>query len=352
MKGKNKMITIVFLFAIVAISGCVNGGNGDDTGKTTTTTAAPVTTTTVSPVSVDGNVTATTVPETPKERGRVIVDAAWVKANLDSIVPVYAGGDHGHRDEAIYATQHIPGSVYLDCFKFCYKTENAFPGNVVDQARWETEIGRLGISNDDKILIYAKMDQSDWSGAYAGRAWWVFKYYGQKDVYYLDGGLDTWTDAGGELKAVFEVTEERPATTYKATPNPNLIATADYVSERINDPNVAIVSTRPVPGFSPLAEVKKKKKIPNDITIDWVEHYVDKDVTKKFKSREEIEKIYTDMGVTKDKEVITYCETGTRAANTMMVLYDLGYTNVKDYAGSMAEWRELNSQDPEKYPFG
>ncbi len=345
MKGKNKLITIVFLFAIVAISGCV-GENKTTAPPTTTTTVAPVTTTTVPPVSGD-NVTTTTVPEPTGERERVIVDAAWVKENIDNIVPVYAGSDQSAKDQSTFATGHIPGSVFLDCFKYCYKTEDAYPGNVVDQARWENYLSELGISNDDTILVYAKLDNGDWSGAYAARAWWVFKYYGHEKVYYLDGGMDTWD---GPLEAAFEM-KERPATTYKATPNPDLIATADYVAERINDPNVAIVSTRPVPGMNPLDEVNRKKRIPNDITIDWVEHHEGNNQANKFKPREEIERIYSSKGVTKDKEVITYCETGTRAANTMMVLYDLGY-KVRDYAGSMSEWRELNSQDPEKYPFG
>jgi len=351
MKGKNKLITIVFLFAIVAISGCV-GGNGDDTGKTTTTTATPVTTTTVSPGPGVDNVTTGTIPISDTgERGRVIVDAAWVKENLDNIVPVYAG--HHMFGQAEFSTAHIPGSVLLDCGKYCYKTEDATPGNVVDQAKWEAEIGRLGISNNDTILIYADLTTDDWSGAYAGRAWWDFKYFGHENVYFLDGGLAAWEAAGGETMATFDPEyKERPATTYTATPNPDLLATAEYVSEHLNDPNVVILSTRPAPALSNKFEITRKKKIPGDTRIDWTEHYVNEDRTKKFKSREEIERLYTSQGVTKDKEIITYCETGTRAANTLMVLYDLGYPNVKNYAGSMAEWRVLNGQNPEKYPFG
>jgi len=300
----------------------------------------------------NNNVTATTVPPTDGgERGRVIVDAAWVKANLNSIVPVYAG--HHGIGESDFATGHIPGSVFLNCGKYCYINEDAYPGNVVDQARWEGEIGRLGISNDDKVLIYSDQTTDFWSGAYAGRAWWDFKYYGQKNVYFLDGGLAAWKDSGGETMATFDPEHKnRPATTYTATPNPNLLATADYVSERINDPNVVILSTRPAPALSNKFEITRKKKIPGDTRIDWTEHYVNENRTKKFKSRDKIEKIYTSQGVTKDKEIITYGETGTRAANTLMVLYDLGYPNVKNYAGSMSEWRALNEQHPEKYPFG
>jgi thiosulfate/3-mercaptopyruvate sulfurtransferase len=42
--------------------------------------------------------------------------------------------------------------------------------------------------------------------------------------------------------------------------------------------------------------------------------------------------------VTKEKEAVTHCQTGVRAAHTYFVLRMLGYERVRMYDGSWAEW--------------
>jgi thiosulfate/3-mercaptopyruvate sulfurtransferase len=54
-------------------------------------------------------------------------------------------------------------------------------------------------------------------------------------------------------------------------------------------------------------------------------------------------------GVTGNKEVISYCQGGVKAANDYFVLkHILGFKNVKVYVGSWGEWG--NRVDPAKYP--
>ena len=76
--------------------------------------------------------------------------------------------------------------------------------------------------------------------------------------------------------------------------------------------------------------------IPKAINIPW-SVAVNEDGT--FKSYEELKSIYESKGVTPDKEIITYCRIGERAAVTWFVLtHLLGYKNVKLYDGSWTEW--------------
>jgi len=48
--------------------------------------------------------------------------------------------------------------------------------------------------------------------------------------------------------------------------------------------------------------------------------------------------MYEAAGVTRDKEIITYCQTGVRAAHAMFTLRLLGYNQVRNYDGSWQEW--------------
>ena len=42
----------------------------------------------------------------------------------------------------------------------------------------------------------------------------------------------------------------------------------------------------------------------------------------------------------KDKEVILYCRTGNRSSQACLFLEMTGFTNVKNLAGGMVEWKE------------
>ena len=63
----------------------------------------------------------------------------------------------------------------------------------------------------------------------------------------------------------------------------------------------------------------------------------------------EIVKKAGDKGITKDKDIITYCRIGERSSHTWFVLkYLLGYPNVKNYDGSWTEWGNLIGNPIEK----
>lgn len=44
--------------------------------------------------------------------------------------------------------------------------------------------------------------------------------------------------------------------------------------------------------------------------------------------------------VPKDRDVVVYCESGTRASKAESLLGERGYTRVRQMSGSMAAWRE------------
>jgi thiosulfate/3-mercaptopyruvate sulfurtransferase len=60
---------------------------------------------------------------------------------------------------------------------------------------------------------------------------------------------------------------------------------------------------------------------------------------KTFKPVSELKAMYEKAGITADKKIITYCDTGVLATHSWFVLHELlGYKNVKVYDGSMREY--------------
>ena len=75
--------------------------------------------------------------------------------------------------------------------------------------------------------------------------------------------------------------------------------------------------------------------IPGAVHIEWTRNLTPEG---EFKPAAELKKMYEDVGVTPDREVITYCQGGYRAAHSYLALRLLGYPRVRNYVGSWKEW--------------
>ena len=75
--------------------------------------------------------------------------------------------------------------------------------------------------------------------------------------------------------------------------------------------------------------------IPGAINFEWT---AGMDKARNLRIRRDMPQILEDLGLTKDKEIITHCQTHHRSGFTYLVAKALGYPRVKAYAGSWSEW--------------
>ena len=197
----------------------------------------------------------------------------------------------------------------------------------------EALFSKLGIRNDDTLIIYDEKGLSD-----SARLWWVLQYYNFKKVKLINGGLTTLK------KASFTLTKENtvfPSSNFKFTgTNSSFFASKEQIQKAINT-NTILIDTRTQDEFSG-KQLKngayQAGRIPTSILIDWA-NAINYNGDKKIKPIAELNKTYNGLNNHKNDTIYVYCHSGVRSAHTTFVLTQLlNYKHVLNYDGSWTEW--------------
>ncbi len=230
------------------------------------------------------------------------------------------------RAQDAYAAGHIPGAVWLDGKQLDDPETGYIPG----PEGFAGLMGALGIGDRTRVVAY-----DDQGGLWATRLWWALEHYGHPIAKVLNGGWNKWTREG--RRSATEVPAPGPA---RFTPRASeaVLCPLDFVKANLRRPDVVIVDARSQAEYTGMdVRAKRGGHIPGAVNIDWRRN-VTADEVRTFKPAAELRRMYEAAGVTPDKKVITYCQTGVRAAHTLFTLRLLGYQTARNYDGSWAEW--------------
>ncbi len=272
----------------------------------------------------------------------VLVDTAWVAEHLNDPNVRLVEADE---DVLLYDVGHIQNAVKLD---WHVDVQDPLRRDFVSKADFEKLASRYGITNDTTVVFYG--DKNNWYAAYS---FWLFKLYGHKDARIMNGGRAKWEAEGRPY------TQETPtfaATSYQAQEaNLSIRAFRHQVEELLGKSGYALVDVRSPDEYTgklihmvnyPQEGAQRGGHIPTARNIPWA-RAAREDGT--FKSAAELRELYTNEGVTPDKQVVAYCRIGERSAHTWFVLTQLlGYPNVRNYDGSWTEWGNLVNAPIEK----
>jgi thiosulfate/3-mercaptopyruvate sulfurtransferase len=259
-----------------------------------------------------------------------LVDTEWLQKNLDNpkvrIVEVSVNPGQFERG-------HIPGAV-----NFRWHTDLVDPvrRDIATQANFQKLLRNAGVNNDTTVVLYG--DNNNWFAAWGA---WVFDVYGVKNVKLLDGGRVKWEAEKRTLSPRSESYQQ--GNIVVAAPNSKVRARLVDVIEASNKKTSSLVDIRSSDEyngkvFAPngVQELSVRAgHVPGAVNVPWSQA-VAADGT--FKSKEELKKLYANVGIDGSKPVITYCRIGERSSHTWFALSKiLGY-EVKNYDGSWTEY--------------
>ena len=302
------------------------------------------------------------LPMEKLQRYSHLVYPEWVKSILDGETPPEHNGSktvicHAHyRNRDAYLSGHIPCAIDIDTLAL----EAPETWNRRSPEELKTALEQHGITADTTVILYGKYMQPDnadeFPGSAAGhigaiRCAFIMMHAGVKDIRVLNGGFQSWKDAGFEISA--EDVPKSPARDFGAEipANPDLAVDIPKAKEMLNSDDADLVSVRSWREFigevSGYNYIEKKGRIPGAIFGNCgtdayhMENYRNLDhTTREF---HEIEDIWKEVNITPDKHLAFYCGTGWRGSEAFYNAWLMGWSRVSVFDGGWFEW----SNDPE-----
>ncbi|MBK5209764.1 MAG: sulfurtransferase [Flavobacteriaceae bacterium] len=298
-------------------------------------------------------------------RYKQLVSAEWVnKLLLGKNPDEYQNNKfvivHSHyRNRDAYLSGHIPGAIDMDTLAL----ESPETWNRRSPRELKKALEAHGITSNTTVIMYGKFmmpnNADEFPGSAAGhigaiRNSMIMMYAGVKDVRVLNGGFQSWKDAGYEIttddvnkNAVSDFGVQIPA-------NPEIIVDIPKAKEMLLSNEAELVSTRSWAEFtgevSGYNYIEKKGRIPGAIFGNCgtdayhMENYRNLDHT--IREAQEVAEIWKEVGITPDKHLAFYCGTGWRGSEAFYNAWLMGWPKVSVFDGGWFEW----SNDP-KNPF-
>jgi len=255
--------------------------------------------------------------DTTFDDGLNVVEAEQVgQVYLDgSVIVVDARG------EEAYNEQHLKDAICIDPSELL--VDKPVPATVAPKAKVQRVLSAKGIQNDSTVYIY---DAN--GGVNAFRIWWTMKLYGHDDVKVVNGGFAALGKQG--LVATKNETVLEPAEYVASDADESLIIDFEALQMITEDENtnVKIIDVRSPAEYD-------AGNIPGSILYPHSNNLYS-DGT--FMSGRDMYLFYKDKGFEKDDEIVLYCKSSFRATQTMALLEEAGFTNMKVYDGAWLEW--------------
>jgi len=228
-----------------------------------------------------------------------------------------------------YRKAHIPGAHFVN-YPDIIRIDKPMMGLLPFDEDFSRLLSNLGITADTHVVAY-----DDEGGGCASRFIWTLHVFGHSKTSLLNGGLFSWANEGHPLSRDIP---ENTASQYHPGNTGNHTVDRAYILQHLDDDRVSLLDARS------LNEYTGKKKfanrgghIPGAKRYEWTDA-MDRSNNLRLLPADIIQQQLDRLGITKDKEVIVYCQTHHRSAFSYVMLKALGYEDVKGYPGSWSDW--------------
>lgn len=232
---------------------------------------------------------------------------------------------------ADYDRAHLPGAVFFDIDDIC-RPGTSLPHMIPPPDLFAQKIGALGIGDGDRVVVYDSAGLSS-----AGRAWWMLRLFGHRDVALLDGGLPKWKAEGRPLD---NAVPAPPPRRFTAHFDPALVRDKRAVLDNLATGREQVVDARDAGRFDgTTAESRPGLRgghIPGSRNLPY--ERVTDPITHRLRGAAELARLFGAAGVALDRPIVTSCGSGVTACALAFALHLIGHPGAAVYDGSWSEW--------------
>ncbi len=230
----------------------------------------------------------------------------------------------------VFREHHVPGAVHLP-YTELVRSRPPVGGLLPDPDTLLDVLRAAGIGPGVDVVA---MDAE--GGGAAGRLMWTLDVVGHDRCALLDGGLRAWVREG------FPV-EQGPGT---RPPRGDLeparrdaaLREAEGIMARLGEPDFVCLDARSAGEYQgSMVRAARGGHIPGAAHYEWTEA-MDPARNLRLRPLDAVRAELESLGVTPDREVVTYCHTHHRSAFSYALLRLLGYPRVAGYPGSWSDW--------------
>lgn len=257
------------------------------------------------------------------------IDANWLASHLDdeNVIIIDSRGIMPFR------FSHIKNAMPLGVEKVISTDENGSYLVIAPQVA-EQIFTSMGIDDTKVVIVYGEYPDPS-----LARIVWTLIYFGHSNVKILDIGFENWLQSGYPVTKDFETKNAatRPDRGFVAHVRTIERADAQFIYQEKDKPETTIIDAR-------TPQEHLHARIPGSILHNYEEGIGD--MGKMIKDVEVLKQDFDKLGITRDKQIVCYCNSGIRAAHTYLQLKQAGFVNVRLYDGSIIDWAKR------KYPLG
>lgn len=257
--------------------------------------------------------------------GSLLVSTDWVEKHLHDADVVLVDLS----DNLQYTRFHLPEAINLP-YEYLNQTQGKINQSIgpVNIAKL---LGQSGIQNTSTIIMY-----DDTGGLNAARLFWELEQLGHQKVAILNGGLVKWIRERREVSAKAHL--RKPTQYLPAKMDTTVSASLVEVKQASAERNSVLLDVRSEEEYLGDKEYKRSGHIPGAVSWPW-DTALNTDEGFTLQSPAALKETLAKAGVNDlQQPIITYCQSGHRAAHAYFTLRELGFTHVKVYDGSMQEY--------------
>jgi thiosulfate/3-mercaptopyruvate sulfurtransferase len=226
-----------------------------------------------------------------------------------------------------YLERHVPGAIYAHLHDDLSGAPGSGRGRhpLPEPEQQVALFSRMGVGENTQVVAYDAA-----FGSIAGRLWWLLHYMGHERAAVLDGGWNSWIEAGYATESGPRQGKPRQ---FHGSPRRHLLVTAGEVPAA-----PLLIDSREPPRFrgevEPLDPIAGH--IPRALNRWWKTNLDDRGRFRPpSRLRVELETLYAGGN---PGEVTFYCGSGVTACHNVLAAAWAGLPLPRLYAGSWSEW--------------